>query len=206
MNSKNKPEVIQVAEIQNEASIKDIFVHEDFIIAHLANKQVLLYKAREDGDTLEEFENSRIVLDFDNDAYAFDVKYSDLKMLDNSTGVSVLISPNLSKKNVLKHYDITKGTNAAGETIYNQTFVMDHQLDSTRMNTFALSEDYLAIGCEQCNSFLGLIDIYSFSVEADFPTVFTKKGSTKKEKNFYFGAQTEMYQKGNMTFVYITSQ
>jgi hypothetical protein len=80
--------------------------------------------------------------------------------------------------------------------------VENYQIASSEMNTFALSDNYIALGCQNCDKYLGRIEI--FGNKPGYPTIFTKKGT--KKKNFFFGGQTEIYQKGKMTFVYIASQ
>ena len=80
------------------------------------------------------------------------------------------------------------------------TFVAEHDLDSTRMDTFAFSSDYIAIGCKECNKYFGLIDI--FKINADFPLIFSHKGNSK---NKHFGQQTEMLKKDKLSQILITS-
>jgi len=72
------------------------------------------------------------------------------------------------------------------------------------MDTFALSSDFIAIGCQKCNRLLGKIEIFSF--EAGFPQVFEQIGSDEKgNSNYNFGAQTEMVKKDDITIVFVTS-
>jgi hypothetical protein len=55
------------------------------------------------------------------------------------------------------------------------------------MNTFAISTNFVAIGCQECGNLLGSIEIFSF--EEDFPLVFKQTGSSKVSiSNHYFGA------------------
>jgi hypothetical protein len=60
---------------------------------------------------------------------------SDVRALDNSTGISVLVSPNYSKNNILVQYDVTYD----GASTWDLTKIADHNLDETKMNTFAFS-------------------------------------------------------------------
>ena len=69
------------------------------------------------------------------------------------------------------------------------------------MNTFTISNSFVDIGCEECNSYLGRMDV--FKNEKGFPTIFSKIG--KKGSNFYFGGQTVLQQKGENSFIYVTS-
>jgi hypothetical protein len=92
-------------------------------VAHFDNQDVVLYFYREDGGGLVEIPESRINLQFSNSEYAFDVEYSDLKALAESTNVSVLISPNLDSNNVLTQWDVTSGKDVSGNDIFALTKV-----------------------------------------------------------------------------------
>lgn len=60
---------------------------------------MLYYSGAQDGSELVEVPGGRHQVEFSS--YTLDVKFSTLKTLDDSTGVSVLVSPN-SKSNILR--------------------------------------------------------------------------------------------------------
>jgi len=137
----------ELGTLNTAAVLKDLFVAQEFIVTHFENQEIVLYYMREDAGLLEEVPGSRLNLDLPSD-YAFDVQFSSVPFLENSTRVNVLFTPNNSKNNVLTQMEVIKGTNEGGDTIFTLQKVEDHDLDDTNMNTFAVSTDYVAIGCE----------------------------------------------------------
>ena len=61
---------------------------------------------------------------------------------------------------------------------YGITFVSNHNLGGIQMNTFAVTEEYIAIGCVICEKYNGIVEIFSFT--DGFPSIFQLEGNINK--------------------------